>query len=124
PDRPPKLTLDNLKAIRVPVPPTSDERQKVAECLGALDDLIPAEEGRLGALKDHKRGLMQRLFPRPGQTTPRLRFPEFRDAGPWEVKRLGDVYRFKPTNSFPRDRLNYDAGAIRNIHYGDIHKGL
>jgi hypothetical protein len=22
---------------------------------------------------------------------PRLRFPEFRDAGPWEVKRLGDV---------------------------------
>ena len=67
---------------------------------------------------------MQRLFPRPGETTPHLRFPEFRDAGPWEVKRLGDVYRFKPTNSFPRDRLNYDAGAIRNIHYGDIHKGL
>jgi len=55
---------------------------------------------------------------------PRLRFPEFRDAGPWEVKRLGEVYRFKPTNSWPRDRLNYEAGTIRNIHYGDIHKGL
>src|SRR5690606_14679968 len=37
---PPKLTLDNLKAIRVPVPPTSDEQQKIAECPGALDDLI------------------------------------------------------------------------------------
>ncbi|WJS85461.1 restriction endonuclease subunit S [Paracoccus sp. TOH] len=55
---------------------------------------------------------------------PRLRFPEFHDAGPWEVKRLGDVYRFKPTNSWPRDRLNYEAGSVRNIHYGDIHKGL
>ncbi|HFD86248.1 MAG TPA: restriction endonuclease subunit S [Gammaproteobacteria bacterium] len=34
---------------------------------------------------------MQQLFPREGETTPRLRFPEFRDAGPWEVKRLGEV---------------------------------
>lgn len=34
---------------------------------------------------------MQRLFPRPDETTPRLRFPEFRDAGPWEVKRLGEL---------------------------------
>jgi len=34
---------------------------------------------------------MQQLFPREGETTPRLRFPEFRDAGPWEVKRLGDL---------------------------------
>ena len=45
------------------------------------------------ALKDHKKGLMQQLFPREGETetTPRLRFPEFRDAGEWEVKRLGEV---------------------------------
>jgi len=55
---------------------------------------------------------------------PRLRFPEFRNAGPWEVERFGKVYRFKPTNSWPRDRLNYDVGTVKNIHYGDIHKGL
>ena len=55
---------------------------------------------------------------------PPLRFPEFRGAGPWKVKRLGEVYRFKPTNSWPRDRLNYEHGTIKNIHYGDIHKGL
>ena len=60
----------------------------------------------------------------PKGPVPRLRFPEFRDAGPWEVKRLGEVYRFKPTNSWPRDRLNYESGVVRNIHYGDIHKGL
>jgi type I restriction enzyme S subunit len=53
--------------------------------------------------------------------TPRLRFPDFRDAGPWEVKRLGDVYRFIPTNSFSREQLTYESGTIKNIHYGDIH---
>ncbi|WP_419587972.1 restriction endonuclease subunit S, partial [Thiolapillus sp.] len=55
---------------------------------------------------------------------PRLRFPEFREAGAWEVKRLGGIYRFKPTNSWSRDQLNYDSGTIKNIHYGDIHKEL
>ncbi|WP_419591979.1 restriction endonuclease subunit S, partial [Thiolapillus sp.] len=43
------------------------------------------------ALKQHKKGLMQQLFPAEGETTPRLRFPEFREAGAWEVKRLGEV---------------------------------
>ncbi|WP_419610772.1 restriction endonuclease subunit S, partial [Thiolapillus sp.] len=76
------------------------------------------------ALKQHKKGLMQQLFPAEGETTPRLRFPEFREAGAWEVKRLGEIYRFKPTNSWSRDQLNYDSGTIKNIHYGDIHKEL
>ncbi len=52
---------------------------------------------------------------------PELRFPEFRDAGEWEVKRLGEIFRFIPTNSLSRERLTYDSGQIRNIHYGDIH---
>jgi type I restriction enzyme S subunit len=34
-------------------------------------------------LKTHKKGLMQQLFPREGETQPRLRFPEFEDAGEW-----------------------------------------
>ena len=55
---------------------------------------------------------------------PSLRFPEFREAGAWGVKRLGEIYRFKPTNSWSRDQLNYDSGTIKNIHYGDIHKEL
>lgn len=52
---------------------------------------------------------------------PRLRFPEFREAGEWESESLGDVYSFKPTNSFSRDKLNYKEGSVKNIHYGDIH---
>ncbi|MFN3946102.1 MAG: restriction endonuclease subunit S [Allosphingosinicella sp.] len=119
----PAINPSDLGEIHVSVP-SNPEQQKIADCLTSLDDLIRAEGERLEALKAHKRGLMQQLFPRPGETTPRLRFPEFHDAGPWEVKRLGEVYRFKPTNSWPRDRLNYESGTTRNIHYGDIHKGL
>ena len=73
------------------MPPKPEEQQKIADCLASLDDLIRAGEAQLVALKDHKKGLMQQLFPREGETSPRLRFPEFRDAGEWGVKRLGEV---------------------------------
>jgi type I restriction enzyme S subunit len=71
--------------------PHSEEQQKIADCLSSLDEVIELEAKRLDALKAHKKGLLQQLFPREGETTPRLRFPEFRNAGPWEVKRLGEV---------------------------------
>ncbi len=87
-----KRHFSTLKEKLIPFPQKdTGEQQKIADCLSSLDDLIRAEEERLEALKQHKKGLMQHIFPREGETTPRLRFPEFRDAGPWEVKRLGDV---------------------------------
>ena len=50
---------------------------------------------------------------------PQLRFSEF--SGEWEEKPYGENYRFLITNSFSRDKLNYDFGEVKNIHYGDIH---
>lgn len=84
------LNADLVKLLPAPLP-SLPEQQKIADCLSSLDDLIRAEGARLGVLKDHKRALMQRLFPRPGETTPRLRFPAFRDAGPWEVRSIGEL---------------------------------
>lgn len=43
--------------------PSLAEQQKIAECLTALDDLIRAQGERIEALRSHKRGLMQQLFP-------------------------------------------------------------
>ncbi len=41
------------------------EQQRIADCLSSLDDLIAAETEKLDALKTHKKGLMQQLFPSP-----------------------------------------------------------
>ena len=60
--------------------PSKTEQAKIADCLGSLDDLIAAEDQKLEALRKQKKGLMQQLFPQPGETMPKLRFPEFRDA--------------------------------------------
>lgn len=67
------------------------EQQKIADFLDSLNDLLAAEGRKLEALRQHKRGLMQHLFPQPGETVPHLRFPEFHNAGEWKEKRLGDL---------------------------------
>ncbi|WP_300172027.1 restriction endonuclease subunit S [uncultured Nitrosomonas sp.] len=79
-----------IEKLPIAVPITS-EQQKIADCLSSLDELITAETQKLDALKTHKKGLMQRLFPHEGETVPRLRFPEFRGTGEWDEKRLGEV---------------------------------
>jgi type I restriction enzyme S subunit len=83
------VNSDDLKgvALAVPKPP---EQQKIAECLSSVDELIAAQARKLDALKTHKKGLMQQLFPREGETQPRLRFPEFQNAGEWVDQSIGD----------------------------------
>jgi type I restriction enzyme, S subunit len=47
------------------VVPEADEQQRIARCLSSLTARIAAEAKKLAALKTHKKGLMQQLFPAP-----------------------------------------------------------
>ena len=89
------ISAKRISVVLVPVPPTVGEQQKIADCLGSLDDLIEGEGRKLEALRQYKQGLMQQLFPQPGETVPRLRFPEFRNADEWEKKKIGDLSEVK-----------------------------
>jgi type I restriction enzyme S subunit len=84
------LSGEIVKSISLgfPKPP---EQQKIAECLSSVDALMAAQARKVDALKTHKKGLMQQLFPTEGETQPRLRFPEFQNAGEWEETTLGQL---------------------------------
>ena len=71
--------------LKLPVPKPI-EQQKIASCLSSLDELIAAHNHKLQALKDHKKGLMQSLFPQEGEKVPRFRFPEFEKDGAWKIR--------------------------------------
>lgn len=70
--------------------PVKDEQQKIANCLSSLDESIEATAQKVEALKEHKKGLMQRLFPAEGKNVPDLRFPEFQGMNGWEKKQVKD----------------------------------
>lgn len=69
--------------------PSLSEQEAIASFLTTLDELITAQDQKVEALKEKKKGLMQQLFPRSGETAPRLRFPGF--TGEWEKKQLVDL---------------------------------
>ena len=85
------ISSDDFMAMPMPVSSPA-EQQKIADCLSSLDELIAAQARKVDALKAHKRGLMQQLFPGEGETQPRLRFPEFQDAEKWEIRTIGDMF--------------------------------
>jgi len=51
--------------VLISAPTTLPEQQRIASCLSSLDTLITSETQKLEALKTHKKGLMQQLFPSP-----------------------------------------------------------
>lgn len=117
---------DDLMALPVPRPSPTEQR-KIAACLTSLGELLAAEGRKLEALRTHKKGLMQQLFPREGESRPRLRFPEFRDAGKWDEKRLDDLAK-RGTGHTPNKAIadNYNGG-IKWISLADssrLDKGL
>ncbi len=102
--------------------PTLPEQQKIAECLSSVDDLIAAQAWKVDALKTHKKGLMRQLFPGEGETVPRLRFPEFRDAGDWEEKLLQELFVFKQGLQVPvgKQFTAPDTNMVRFIRIIDV----
>ena len=58
-------TLWNIAGQLRGAMPSLDEQQHLAHCLTSLDDIVAAQSQKLDALKTHKKGLMQQLFPSP-----------------------------------------------------------
>ena len=59
---PPNLSVRQIEDIGTHIP-SEEEQQKIADCLSSIDGLITAQAQKIEALKAHKKGLMQQLFP-------------------------------------------------------------
>ena len=71
--------------------PPLKEQKKIAGFLSSVDELIMQEKIKLENLKEYKQGLLQNLFPKENQKVPDIRFPEFKNSGEWEEKKLGEL---------------------------------
>ena len=128
------LKFDKFAQISVGVPPKSEEQQKIADCLSSIDELIELQEQKLAALKQHKKGLMQQLFPshndlqaskqasKQAIVYPKLRFPQFKDCKGWEVVELEELFDLtiqnEKANSFDKDKIItvklHTLGVVKN----------
>jgi type I restriction enzyme S subunit len=112
------LSKDAFRSLRIFVP-SSAEQQKIAECLSSVDELMEAQARKVDALKIYKKGLMWQLFPREGETQPRLRFPEFQNAGKWEEQRLEELAKRGSGHTPSKSKPEYYNGGIKWVSLAD-----
>ena len=113
--------------------PDPKEQQKIADYLSSIDELINLREQKLTALKQHKKGLMQQLFPSHNNLQaskqaskqivyPKLRFPQFKDCEGWEIVELEELFDLtiqnEKANSFDKDKIItvklHTLGVVKN----------
>lgn len=103
--------------------PSIAEQKKIANCFSSLDVIINSETEKLTLYQDHKKGLLQQLFPAEGDVTlsgaegqPKFRFPEFKKDGEWEYfngNKLFEPISNKNHNSdLPILAITQEKGAI------------
>ena len=100
--------------------PAKAEQQKIASCLSSLDQLIVAQKQKLTALKDHKKGLMQNLFPKEGQKVPHYRFPKFEKEGEWVEDNLENRGIFTGGGTPSKNKNDYWKGNFPWVSSSDI----
>ena len=110
------ISYKQFSGIKIPFPRFT-EQQKIADCFVSIDKEIDATKRKLEQLKEYKNGLMQRLFPAKGKTTPELRFPDFQNDGEWRTMLLGEITsvvnrRNKSNRSLPIYSINNTDGFV------------
>ncbi|ROI10754.1 restriction endonuclease subunit S [Chryseobacterium sp. H3056] len=101
----PNISQEIISKLKILLPPDKKrkEQEKIASCLSSLDEVIDAHSQKLEVLKDHKKGLMQNLFPQEGKKVPKYRFKEFENDGEWMEKILSEVADYENGKAHEQD---------------------
>ena len=68
--------------------PGIKEQEVIASYFSQLDDLITLHQRKYDKLCTVKKSMLDKMFPKPGETEPEIRFEGFTD--PWEQRKLGN----------------------------------
>ncbi|AGU76056.1 restriction endonuclease subunit S [Streptococcus intermedius] len=71
--------------------PSLPEQKAIGDFFSTLDRSIALHQRELENLKNRKKSLLQKMFPKNGESVPKIRFPEFKNAPAWEQRKLGEV---------------------------------
>ena len=115
-----KVSDDNALIGNVIFPLEYSEQIKIVKFLNRFDTLIALHQRKLEHLQEQKKGLLQKMFPKNGETVPEVRFPGFTDA--WEQRKLGEIVEWSKGSGLSKDALNIQRIGVPVIHYADLYK--
>ena len=141
------LKYNRFADIEVTMPVSLEEQRVISACLGRVDTLITLHQRKHEKLCTVKKSMLDKMFPKPGETEPEIRFEGFTD--PWEQRKLGELLLFQngfngSSESFGsgiplisvmdvlddefithetvrgKARLNYEEASRYCVEYGDV----
>ncbi len=109
-------TIEQAKATPIN---TCDELEqtKIGNTFQKLDNLINQHQQKHDKLNSIKKAMLEKMFPKQGETTPEIRFKGF--GGEWVSKVLGSVVSFYKGKDLPKSSIQ-DDGVYPCIHYGEL----
>lgn len=82
------ISKNKMMDIEIPIPSIVEQKQ-IGEHFRTLDSLITLHQRKYEKLKNIKKSMLEKMFPKNGSNVPEIRFKGFTDA--WEQRKLGDV---------------------------------
>ena len=104
------ISKTSLKETTIKFPSSIEEQKKVGACFHELDNLITLHQRQCEALKKQKRFFLQNMFPKEGESEPRIRFNGFTE--PWEQRKFKDFT--KQTGIRNKENLDLEPYSITN----------
>lgn len=101
------------------IPNLSEEQSKIGAAFANLDWLIFSCKEQLAKLQAFKKSMLEKMFPRPCEKVPEVRFRGF--TGDWEEKKLGELVSI--TSGYMGDSLLSD-GKYRLTRIETISDGI
>lgn len=102
-------------------PKAKEEQSKIGKYFQSLDHLITLHQRKYDKLVVIKKSMLEKMFPKDGQTKPEIRFSGFTDD--WEQRKFADYYKMSSGYAFKMtDYCDDGAGLINgeSIQHGII----
>lgn len=120
----PHLSLHDIRNFPVFLPENL-EQTAIGNTFQKLDKLINQHQQKQNKLSNIKKAMLEKMFPKQGETIPEIRFKGF--SGAWEVMTLGDYTTFR-RGSFPQPYGNKEwyggEGSMPFVQVVDVSKEL
>ncbi len=94
----PAINSSVLAGLEVSYPETKDEQTKIGNTFQKLDSLIKQHQQKHDKLSSIKKAMLERMFPKQGETIPEIRFKGF--SGEWEESNLAECTDLLTGNPF------------------------
>ena len=110
------LSYGALKELSLLLP-QNREQSAIANVLNHIDNLITLHQRKYDKLAQLKKSMLDKMFPKPGERFPEIRFAGFTD--PWEQRKLGELCTISKGHGYSKADIR-DAGTPL-ILYGRLY---